>query len=1046
MGKLSMKLDLKQVAEALVSDVTTATANANNESTLRHNIEISLNNRCKDLDIKMLSFQFDLTLHTPNAHNPRFVDVAHGAVVIEYEPPNSFGGREGANLQHAQNQAAEYALLLHHEEGRSLEEYVLIAWDGRHICFGRYHDTTAAWGRLERFNIAAASRILLNLTDNGIPLVNPQLLSAIVGPESVLGAELIPKFFQAILDATDIRTNKTNLLFTEWRRLFGQVVGIQSEHLQNLLDRQGDAHHQPYSENPAAYLFALNTYIALVAKLVAALSIPNSSQDLKDANVPIEIRISKLESGTLFADAGVLNMLVGDFFTWYRDDPSWNNYAHSIETLITHLSTINYDITKKSRESTRDLFKGIYQSFVPRALRHALGEYYTPDWLASHALDLINWSPEDSLLDPTSGSGTFILEALRRRISCPTYADKSASELLSGLYGIDLNPLAVLAARASIVVFLSPYLDPSNPIRLPIFLADAINPACAEDSIYHHRLQTELGTMSFAVPKHLVEDDAFFEVFKRIQDLVDANYQAERIFSQLIKEFDISYLTKLECRKLEETIGTLVNLHKRGWDSIWSAILADRFAAGAIPPVKYISGNPPWVKWSHLPREYAEFIKDRCIELGVFSQDRWVGGIESDISTVITYESIDKYLAPRGKLAFFITGTVFSNESSQGFRRFRLQNSPLTFKVLAVEDFNEIAPFEGVSNYATLLILNRDMETEYPVPYRIWEPLVIDGTVKRVFNSSEEFRMMSIYKDLLAAPVPGTDAGPWLKGSSEEHNTWQRIFGPESPIYVARKGVTADRNGIFFVEVLSLTDEEEHCVIQNDPTIGRISGIPLIRAIVEANHVFPLLRGRGVKAFCAIPDPTYRILVPQREMHGDPDLAVSAPRTFQFLSQFRSILEQRSSYRRFQKGKPYWSLWSTGKYTFSEFKVVWKEMSGGRFVAAYIGSYHDPLLGRKLVIPDHKLYFVPINTEFEAAYLTAILNAPTISRAISAYAAQLSLGVSVVEYLNLPLFDSSNTIHRRLAELAMIITHSGRGPTGEEIQEIDLLANNLWSQ
>ena len=75
------------------------------------------------------------------------------------------------------------------------------------------------------------------------------------------------------------------------------------------------------------------------------------------------------------------------------------------------------------------------------------------------------------------------------------------------------------------------------------------------------------------------------------------------------------------------------------------------------------------------------------MDLGVFSEDRWVGGIESDISTVITYEVIDKWLAPRGMLAFFITGSVFANESSQGFRRFELQNRHLHFRVLRVEDF-----------------------------------------------------------------------------------------------------------------------------------------------------------------------------------------------------------------------------------------------------------------------------------------------------------------------------------------------------------------------
>ena len=38
-------------------------------------------------------------------------------------------------------------------------------------------------------------------------------------------------------------------------------------------------------------------------------------------------------------------------------------------------------------ELTRDLLKQLYQYLVPRHLRHDLGEYYTPDWLAQRVLD-----------------------------------------------------------------------------------------------------------------------------------------------------------------------------------------------------------------------------------------------------------------------------------------------------------------------------------------------------------------------------------------------------------------------------------------------------------------------------------------------------------------------------------------------------------------------------------------------------------------------------------------------------------------------------------
>ena len=142
-------------------------------------------------------------------------------------------------------------------------------------------------------------------------------------------------------------------------------------------------------------------------------------------------------------------------------------------------------------------------------------------------------------------------------------------------------------------------------------------------------------------------------------------------------------------------------------------------------------------------------------------------------------------------------------------------------------------------------------------------------------------------------------------------------------------------------------------------------------------------------------------------MHGDPDLATTAPLTHAYLERFRPSLERRSSLRRYQAGKPYWSLWNVGPYTFSPHKVVWREISG-RFEAAYVGP--------EVVVCDHKLYFVPCDSENEGRYLANVLNAPTVTEAVSAYASQLSLGASVVEYLAIPRFDAANARHREIAE------------------------------
>ena len=532
---------------------------------------------------------------------------------------------------------------------------------------------------------------------------------------------------------------------------------------------------------------------------------------------------------------------------------------------------------------------------------------------------------------------------------------------------------------------------------------------------------------------------------QRTRELVDAHETAQAILAELVTEAAAATLEEDGLEHLGSTVETLTDLHTAGWNGIWCSVLADRFAAGAVPPAAVVAGNPPWVKWSHLPPAYADFIKPHCIALGVFSEDTWVGGIESDISTVITYTSLSRFCENNGTLAFFITGTVFASKSSQGFRRWRLPATPggglrraEPFTVVKVEDFAAVAPFEGVSNHPALLILRRNRRpTRHPVTYRVWKALKIDGRVVRTFVDAETFRSRSSSVTLRAQPVPGSDAGPWLKGTATQLRAWTHLFGSQSPNYRGRKGVTTDANGVFFVKV-EPDSQKSIARITNDPSLGRRRLQHVRGARVEREHLYPLLRGQGVAPFRATPDPDYCILLPQHEMNGDPDLVRTAPGTYRYLNRFRDILKTRSSYRRFQARQPWWSLWNTGPYTFAPFKVAWQEMSGGRFAAAFVGSHTHPGLERKVVVPDHKVYFVPLPCEEEAAFLTGFLNAPLVAAAVSAYAAALSLGVSVVEYLLIPNYDARNPHHAQLAELAKEITALERGASAQ--QELALTA------
>ena len=1033
---------ITDAAERLTAGVLIAVGAASNEANLRHEVERLLQQECHVLGIPYIPFQLERALRG-DRRQIAFADVVHGGIIIEYEPPNSFSaGQARANIQHAKSQAEDYAARMAHDEGRPIDDYMLIIWDGAYISFGVTDGEAAQWDRIVAFDVRQAERLLFLLRDQGRPLVHPALVRTMVGPESQVGARLIPVLFRAVVVASTssaIGQSKTTLLFKEWSRLFGQAVGIPTDRLEAFLVRQSHAHCQAYDTDIPCYLFALHTYIATVAKLVSALALPRPSQDIRDTSVELRERMQTLEIGTLFEDAGITNMLTGDFFSWPIDDQAWSDIEPPLGDLLAHLSHLSFDMTRRNPESVRDLFKGIYEEFVPRELRHALGEVYTPDWLAGHALDEMGWQPANDLLDPTCGTGTFILEAVRRRLVAENNNGEqhTAHEILHGLFGMDLNPLAVLAAKASLIVVLANRLDPAAPVRLPIFLADAINTAApTTDGYFSHRLQTERGVKEFKIPADLAQSPRVHEFFDVLRTSILENQEAAAILPE-IRCFLMGIGEEGEA-VVAETINVLIDLHREQWDGIWCPILADRFAAGAIPKLSNIAGNPPWVKWSHLPRAYAEFIKPQCLAINVFSQDRYVGGIESDISTIITFQAIRKWLAPNGRLAFFITATVFSNESSQGFRRFAYPDGTPMCRVLAVEDFKALKAFEGVTNHPALLIIVEGQRTVFPVPYRIWSPPLAETS----FRSGADFRARARRTDLVAEPVRGTDAGPWLKGYVEDQMVWRTLFDAATPsVYLARKGVTTDRNGIFFLRVGQPRVGSNNLVpVSNDPDIGRIQGIPVVSMEIETTHIFPLMRGRGLSAFQAKLDPDYRILLPQRGMHGDPALLRNCPKTRRFLMRFRNELEQRASYRKFQREKPYWSMWSTGPYTFSPYKVLWKEMSGRRFCAAYIGETDDPVLGRKVVIPDHKLYMVPVGTLEEAQFLTGILNAPTIARAIAAYAAQLSLGTSVIEYLKIPEFNLQDVSHTAIVSLAGGITARDGEFTDGEIQELDRLA------
>jgi type I restriction-modification system DNA methylase subunit len=99
-------------------------------------------------------------------------------------------------------------------------------------------------------------------------------------------------------------------------------------------------------------------------------------------------------------------------------------------------------------ERLGDIVGFIYEDLIPGEERHALGQFYTPKPIAELIVKWCIRSPDDKVLDPGCGSGTFLVEAykrlaemkLKRSFSEIRHVPEDVHrQILKQLYGIDIN-------------------------------------------------------------------------------------------------------------------------------------------------------------------------------------------------------------------------------------------------------------------------------------------------------------------------------------------------------------------------------------------------------------------------------------------------------------------------------------------------------------------------------------------------------------------------------------------------------------------------------
>lgn len=707
----------------------------------------------------------------------------------------------------------------------------------------------------------------------------------------------------------DERYRKVAMLFEEWRTLYGQVADMSSFQADAMDSQMAFTWKGPAKLNMPGRLFVIHTYNSLLIKLLAAEIVAahgltgheRPSQAMAAVMTDPELADAldvEIEHGGMFEDAGIAGFVEEAIFSWYldlmADDRHGENISEGVRDVLGTLSLYRTDRLGRTRDVLRDL----YQTLVPGKLRQSLGEFYTPDWLIDFTLERAtqgSWL-EKRVLDPTCGSGAFLLAVMRLKRLEAEAAGLAAGSIIDNLcasvWGFDLNPLAVQTSRVNVLMEIADLLRqaPGHRVELPVLLADAIySPARDPDAgeqVVRYRIGSPTAGLDIHLPADLARDRVRLdEVFDSMGSDIDRNREFNLAEGALIRSGTITRDEAKEWRPaLRQTYDQVLALHRRQWNGIWFRIVRNFFWSSTAGAFDVVVGNPPWVRWSKLPEAYRERVKPTCESYGIFSKTKMHGGNELDISAMITYTTADKWLREGGRLAFVLTGTLFKNPSSAGFRDFVIdpvKGGPHLSPV-SVDDFETVRPFEDAANHTVVAVFDKTATPgAYPVPYVVWTKTTKRGPRIAASLPLADVRGLLTTTAKVASPANGPGS-PWSVLAPGRLQMLGNIAG-KSDWVAGRKGITTDLNGAYFLSVLDHQGAEVQ--IRNHPESGKKALGPARTAWIESELLYPLVKGAGDFEECY-----FRLAAPSAEnlFAIVPNAASSRPTTMPPQSRWRA--------------------------------------------------------------------------------------------------------------------------------------------------------------
>ena len=442
--------------------------------------------------------------------------------------------------------------------------------------------------------------------------------------------------------------------------------------------------------------FLIHTYLSVFSKLLAYAVMSNNDYiDDKELLQTID--------GSIFHNFNITNFVDNDFFRWIKSERSFNRLKKVFRLIAQEISTFDFE------KVDEDILKGVYQELIDLDTRHALGEYYTPDWLCERIVDEFVFKSTDKILDPACGSGSFIRAAIHKiRKDNPSL---DAAQINNMVYGIDIHPLSVQISKTTLLLALGKeIIHAKKPVHLNIILANTLLAPEGEKNLWGSEFSLSIDKDKYPLNTKILEDVQLFDSALDVcDDLAEQTMNKDKVdkesFSKILG-VNRNGLTNQLTDSFYAVYEGLKKVKEKGRNGIWKFIIQNIYKPYFLADkIDYVVGNPPWFTYSSVKNEeYQNILHLLAEKYGITPNVKDYPHLE--IAAIFLAYCTNYFLKPEGKAGFVLPRSFF-NAGQHDHTRSGVAKG---FKLTSIWDFEGIAPLFRVP--ACVLFAQKTEEDE----------------------------------------------------------------------------------------------------------------------------------------------------------------------------------------------------------------------------------------------------------------------------------------------------------------------------------------------